>query len=63
MKFDVEQRIYKISQDHESHDLIFYVYGREERRDPADHNLTHNELHDVLLDMIHWYQLKTRGEK
>ena len=63
MKYEVEESIYKISQDRESHDLIFYVYGREERRGMTDHNLNHDELHEVLLEMIHWYQNKTRGEK
>lgn len=63
MKYEVEESIYKISQDRETHEVFFFVYGREEWRQTAIRNQTHEELHEILLTLIHWYQDKTRGEK
>lgn len=63
MKYEVEQSIYKISQDHDTFEIDFLVYGRVEKTISADRNLKHEELHEMLLQCVHEYQMRMRGEK
>lgn len=61
MTFDVEQRIYRISQDHETMRVVFMVYGRVEKDLGVFPNiLSHEELHGKLLELVHEYQEKLR---
>ena len=63
MKYEVEQSIYKLSQDHDTMGIEFLVYGHVEKIIPADRIMKHDELHDLLLQCVHEYLEKTRGEK
>lgn len=63
MSYEVTESIYKISQNHDTHDVIFFVYGQAEWSQTAKYILSHEELHETLLTLIHWYQERTRGEK
>ena len=62
MNYEVTQSIYKISQDHDSHEIIFYAYEHLEITHQADRNLKHEELYEMLLQDIHEYQRRMRGE-
>lgn len=62
MKYEVRKRIYKISQDHETHEAIFYVYVHPEIVHKLDRNLKHEELYEMLIQDIHNYQNRMRGE-
>lgn len=63
MNYEVTQSIYKISQNHETHEIIFSAYGHEEIVHACERNLKHEELYEMLLQDIHTYQERTRGEK
>lgn len=55
MKYEVEQAIYKVSQDRETYMVTFYVYGHEVATESVGRPLTHEELYAYLIEVAEVY--------